>query len=449
MIKKVLKYLSSLRFTLLLISLLGVMFLLGLWIPQASLVKGPLLAQWKANAPTLVAVLEALQFTRIYTSVLMMTLWALFFLNLALVMWQRLPLLKNRVALSEARIANPSTASGYPFHTSFPLPESLDGAGVIAFLRRRGFAVLGNEQGFYGVKNRLSPLAFGLFHLSFFLILVGGMTSVYTRFSGVLDLAEGEEFHGELERYNGPLHLPKLGSPPQANFVIKSIVPLVSGDTATGIKVQIVDGSGQVHMLNINQPYVVDNTSFVFKDLGLAPLFILKDPTGREIDGSYVKLNVMKGKGDSFILGGFIFRTRFYPDFILDNGKPATKSEEFNNPVLAVEVEKANRKLAEGMLSRNGVLNFDGYQLVMQEMPFWVRFSVIKEYGLSLIYAGFAFASFAVFWRFHLYRREILGAVRDENGERRLVVAGRSEFYKSLIEDEINELIRKMLNKGR
>ena len=39
MINKVIKYLSSLRFTILLISLLGLMFIIGLWVPQVRLVK--------------------------------------------------------------------------------------------------------------------------------------------------------------------------------------------------------------------------------------------------------------------------------------------------------------------------------------------------------------------------------------------------------------------------
>jgi len=59
MIKKITKYLSSLRFTILLISLLGVTFLVGLWIPHESLV-----SEWyfqcKTNYPGLVGFLYAL-----------------------------------------------------------------------------------------------------------------------------------------------------------------------------------------------------------------------------------------------------------------------------------------------------------------------------------------------------------------------------------------------------
>ena len=39
MFNKLIKYLSSLRFTILLICLLGLMFAIGLWVPQQRLLK--------------------------------------------------------------------------------------------------------------------------------------------------------------------------------------------------------------------------------------------------------------------------------------------------------------------------------------------------------------------------------------------------------------------------
>src|SRR5665647_220549 len=98
------------------------MLLLGLWIPQQSLVSQEIYSQWKFNHPKLLGTLEWLGFTEIYVSPAMLTLWAFFFLNLALVMWQRLPLIKKRIAIPEVRPENPETAPGYPFHASYPLP---------------------------------------------------------------------------------------------------------------------------------------------------------------------------------------------------------------------------------------------------------------------------------------------------------------------------------------
>jgi ResB-like family protein len=450
MIKKLLKYLSSLRFTILLICLLGVMFIIGLWVPQARLLRSIYL-EWQRNSPVLVAFLDAFGLTSIYTSPITVTLWVLFFLNLSLVMWQRIPIIKSRITLSEAKIADPLTVKGYPFQRSYPLPTGMDGTMVITLLRKHRFAVLGDGTCFYGVKNRFAPIAFALFHLSFFLILLGGLITTYTQFIGYVDLAQGEPFKGELSQYNAtpPPQMPYFGSPPGNRFTITSIVPKVAGFTPTGISVKLVDGQGSSHEVGINTPYSAENASFVFNHLGVAPLVILTDPSGREIAGSYVKLDVLKGKADSFSLGGFIFKAKFYPDYVLEKGKPATRSMEFNNRVFTIVVEQGGKKIAEGTVTKGGTIEFAGYRLEVRDIFYWVRFYVVKQYGISVMYLGFAIASIALVWRLIFYRKELVGAVRDENGVRFLHIAARSEYYKDLAEDEFTKFFDSILGNGR
>ena len=448
MIHNLLKYLSSLRFTILLISLLGLIFAIGLWVPQQRLLKTIYLV-WQKKSPTLVAFLDAVGLTTIYTSPITITLWLLFFLNLSLVLWQRWPIIKNRITLSDARIADPTTAGGYPFRNSYTLPTGLDGDRIIGLLRKNHYTVLGDASGFYGVKNRLAPVAFMLFHLSFFLILLGGLISFYTEFNGYLDLAQGESFQGELNRYNAspqPL-MPKIGSPPNVSFAVKSIVPRVVENTPTGISVLLVNSRGETHEVDINRPYSTEHTSFVFKHLGVSPLFVLIDSSGQEIGGSYIKLDVLQKKPDRFALGPFTYTATFYPDFVLDDGKRATRSMEFNNPTFFITVEQGGKKIAEGLVPKNGTLEFSGYRLEMRDMPFWVRFYVIKQRGLSILYAGFAIATIGVIWRLLFYRREVVGAVRKQDGVWNLIVAGRSEYYKSLAEDEFTKLFGKITGK--
>jgi len=76
----------------------------------------------------------------------------------------------------------------------------------------------------------------------------------------------------------------------------------------------------------------------------------------------------------------------------------------------------------------------------MRDMPFWVRFYVIKQRGISILYAGFLLASIGVIWRLLFYRRELVGSVRQQDGGCCLVVAARSEYYKSLAEDEFDKM---------
>jgi hypothetical protein len=204
--------------------------------------------------------------------------------------------------------------------------------------------------------------------------------------------------------------------------------------------VVLVDSSGKNHVVDINRPYSTEHTAFVFKHLGVAPLFALKDASGVELAKDNFKLDVLQRMPDRFALAGFTFTATFYPDFVLEEGKRASRSMEFNNPVFFISVEQYGKKIAEGLVPKNGALEFAGYRLEMRDMPFWVRFYVVKQRGLSILYAGFAIATIGVIWRLLFYRREIVGAVRDQDGVLCLVVAGRSEYYKSLAEDEFVKL---------
>src|ERR1039457_5480371 len=126
MFKKLIKYLSSLRFTILLICLLGMIFAIGLWVPQQRLLK-TIYLEWQKNSPALVAFLDAVGLTTIYSSPITITLWLLFFLNLSLVLWQRYPLVKARITITRAKIVHPVIAGGYPFQCSYTLPNQADG----------------------------------------------------------------------------------------------------------------------------------------------------------------------------------------------------------------------------------------------------------------------------------------------------------------------------------
>ena len=239
--------------------------------------------------------------------------------------------------------------------------------------------------------------------------------------------------------------LPKIGEIPKAAFMIESVTPHVVNNTPTGISIMLVDSGGKKHDVGINSPYKTDNASFVFKHLGMAPLFVVTDATGKEVDGAYQKLDVMDGRKDHFSLAGFDFTVLFYPDYALENGKPVSRTQEFKKPVFTITIEKNGKIIGEGVMPKRGTIEFAGCRLVMRELPYWVRFYVLKEQGIFLVYTGFAIASIAVIWRLLLFRREIVGSVGIKNGECYLMIAARAEYYKSLAEDEFKKTFSELL----
>lgn len=442
--QRVISYLSSLRLTIYLILALGFIFLLGLWIPQANVLKMELYFQWKREHPDLLTYLEMFRLTQIYTSPFTITLWALFFINLSLVMWKRAPLVFRKVRFSDAKLENPLTSSAYAWKAEVAAPEGLNLEQLRLLFKQAGYRLNGTLDSFYAVKNPTSPLAMLLFHLSFFLMLLGGIVNLYSRFSGYVDLSEGETFNGELARYNSPPRLPKWGSPPDAAVTVEKVVPESIDGMPTRLAVSLVDQKGRVHLAEINHPYNIGRTSFVVTTIGVTPLFVAVDRTGQELDGAYVKLHVLGGNKDNFNMLGYRFNVLFYPDYQVENGVERTRSSEFRRPAFHLQVRKEGRTVAEKTLMLGEALELDGGRLFFKEMPFWVRLYVVKEYGLEIIYAGFLLAIAALVWRFVFYRRELIGAVAGAAGDRCLYLAGRSEFYSNLYQDEFEKTVNKL-----
>ena len=423
---------------MLLISM-GGMFLLSFILPQKDLLKKQDYLQMKAGSPVFFSILETLGLHEVYTSPVTLTLWFFFFLNLTLVMRQRIPLVMKRVECHPARTEDPRSASSYQARVTVSLPQEKI-YSVENVLTKAGYRFSGTADSFYAVKNRLSPLATLLFHFSFFLILLAGIVTTYTKFVGYLDLGIGESFHGELARYKGSPRMPKIGTPPSAVFIIESVQPQVDQNVATGLVVGVRDNQGRLHYADINHPYKTGATAFLVNDLGVAPLVVIEDANGRELDGAYVKLDVIKGKKDRFRLSGYEIEARYFSDHVVINGVDETASDSFSNPALRLEVSKNGQVIDAKTLKAGESLEIEGNRLVLREMPFWVRFLVVKQHGDWIAYGGFILATLALCWRLLWYRREIIGAVETAGTVTMLHLAGRSEFYRTHSSKELDRI---------
>ncbi|GAB4483837.1 MAG: hypothetical protein OHK006_06280 [Thermodesulfovibrionales bacterium] len=444
MMRRTLSMLGSLRMSIGLIIVLSVIFLLGLWIPQKGLLKRDLYLQWKAASPGLVSFLETLGLTDIYLSPVTLILWALFFMNLSLVMWRRVKVIRGAASFVETRIEDPVTTAAYPHKTSFALPAGAQTNAILESLGRQRYRLYGQPMRFYAVRNRFAPYATLLFHLSFFLMLVGGVVSVYTKFEGTVDLAEGEEFSGEIERYNDMPRLPKVGGPPKVHLTLERIQPEVASGQPTGIRAIFREAGGRQVPAEVNRPYESGATSLVIKDLGVAPLFVIRDKEGRELDGAYVKLNVLLGREDGFQMAGLDVAARFFPDYAMKNGVESSHSKEFRNPVFSLRVREGRSMIGRGTVRPGEAVNIGKYRLELPELRYWVRFYVVKDHGSGIVYAGFALATAALIWRLIFFRREIVGSVVPGPEGLALNLAGRAEFYRTLFDDEFRRLAERL-----
>lgn len=450
MFNKLLNLFRSLRFTIFLIICLTSVFLIGLMVPQKDLLGRELYLKWKSEKPALVSFLEALDFTEIYISPITIALWGLFFLNLLFIMSNRIPNIWRRCFKEDLKV-NMDSLKG---SRNYEVIDGVDIKNAGDVLKDKGYKVLYMDNALHAVKNRLSPLATILFHLSFFLLLSGGVISFYTRFIAEAEVAVGETFSGQYTK----LKRPKIGGIPTTTFVVEAIEPTYyKKDLPVDLKVMLSTKKGR-RIIGINKPYNEGSLSFVIKKIDVAPLFVITDKAGREIDGAYVKVKGLSGTEDFFKMVGYNFRTVFYTDIYAASDSRLGKSnlpqalkqsplspqgkqlKEIVNPAFNIAVFKEGRLLRAKTIQMAETIEFDGKKLIFKDLTYWVSFLVVKEQGLGIVYTGFILMTTALIIRFGFYRRDLKGII--EGG--RLHIGGRAEYFTSQFADEFKWIIGKI-----
>lgn len=436
---RILRFLGSLRLTLGLLVAVGGLLLVGLAVPQRQLLQAAdLYEEWRSGSPNLVAVLEAAGLTDVHRSPLALALWGLFFVNLAVVIARRLPGTLERVKMpaSLPRIGAP----GYSPPRRLALGDGAGAEGVARALARRRWDVAEAEGRIFAVKNRRAPLASVAFHLSFFLVALGGATSYFTRFEGFVDLGEGEVFTGDLAQYAGPPSLPRFGGPPRVSFTVERIEPLMEGDTPLGVKVHLRDETLVRRVIEVNRPFASGGVNFVFRNLGVAPLLIVHDGVGRELFGGWMRLDVLGGRRAELELVGLKLEAELFPDYFREGAAEGSRSQRMRDPVLRLATDGDRGRRVAASLRPGEQMEIGPLRIAFADWRWWARLYVRAERGIGIVWSGFAVACVAAALRLLFYRRELLVEWDGAGGPAR--VAGRAEFYRVLFEDELDGVVR-------
>jgi cytochrome c biogenesis protein ResB len=441
-VRKLLDALASLRLTLVLLVALAALFLAGLALPQKQLLGREAYEAWQRESPGLVALLDGAGLTEIYGSWLAKGLWLLFFANLVVVMVRRVPVVRERIRI-DRDVSDPRSAPGLGARRAVRLREG--GAEALpAFLRGRRLALFSQGGRLRAVRYRFAPAATLAFHLSFFLIAAGGYLSAVTRFEGSVDLGVGEQFTGDPRQYAPTPRLPRWGDPPRARFVVEGIEPQFERDVPVGIRVHVRDAEMLSHVIEINRPYRVGDAAFVFRNLGVAPLLVVQDASGREVFGGYARLDVLQGRKAPLELLGQQFEAELFPEYAVEGGQERTRSRQMLDPVLRLTLRSRTGRTVAASLHPGEAMLLGPYSVTFADWRYWVRLYVRSERGIGLLWFGFGLAAVALATRLFLYRREWVLEVERGEGGAVLHVAGRSEYYRALFDDEMDALERRL-----
>lgn len=453
---KILKMFKGVRLSAVVIALLILIYFLGLVLPQKWMfLSAEHYMQWK-DKNILNTLMDAIGFTDIYLSPVTITLLALFFINLLVVIIYRVPVIMKRAYLTKER---PSfTVNDLKKGRALPLPADSESGDVLErasefFKKKKWHSIQGDKADtFLAIRNRLSPIGFLFFHFSFLLCLAGGLLITYTRFSGEVVLTEGQEFNNDIKQFKRIIKDPKIFKelPPLA-LLIDKVEPRYQNDIPTELQVYLkisYKDDPRNEVIKVNQPVHRGPVSIIAQSVGVSPLFIVKGPDGRELDASYVSLNVLRGAEDAFRFDTdptVKFNVKFYPDYIVEDGVEKTRSIELKNPAMHLSVEREGEIINEGTIKQGEYIKLGVYTKIgFQDIRYWVDFMIVREYGKIPLMTGFLLAAVGLIMRLVFYQRRIRIAFDYSGNKPILYMDGKSEYFHHSYKDEMDRFMKEM-----
>lgn len=456
--EKIPKFFKSVRLTVIILASLILIYFLGLILPQKWMFDSRAEYIHWAESNWLNRILDFIGFTDIYLSPLTILLLVLFFINLLVVTLNRVPVMLRRAYIMEKpRPFSASELKGRHVLKDLSPGTAMDTVteGISSFFRKRRWYVfrhVGNSA-FTAVKNRYSPIGFLLFHLSFLLLLAGGLLLAYTRFSGNLVLTEGQFFFNDIKQFRRIISDAKIMRElPSLGLFLEKVNPLYENEVPTGLGVELkVNYRGDVkrEVLRVNEPIKRGPLSIIAKNIGVSPLFVVRGPSGQELDGAYVSLNVLKGQEDHFQFERdrrFKFYVRFFPDYVVENGIEKTRSIKLKNPAIYLTIEKEGEGIYEGTVRMGESADMEPFTISFEDIRYWAEFIIVREYGRMPLVAGFLFAATGLIMRLVFYQKRLRLAIEYVEDKPLLYIDGRSEYFHHSFKEEMGRLINELDN---
>lgn len=286
-------------------------------------------------------------------------------------------------------------------------------------MRALGYRTADVPGGVWGVKNRLSPLGFPLFHLSFFLLWVGGTLLSYTRNVGVLSAIEGQAVdtstaHVVARAASGP-------SPGLRIAVERVDVDLERG-LPVGLGARLALPGEPPRDVRIDDPLVVGATTILVERAGVAPVLRLEDAGAFTTERIAIAARTEGGRNASVRVGSDDLSVEVEA---IPVGPEFPTRDMLSRAAVSVRVRRGDTELFAGRMRRGDAVPLPAGRLVLEEIRYWVGLRVVHERGGGLLVAGFLLGVAGIVLRMLWYRREV-AVVADDRGLR---VAGRAEFF--------------------
>ncbi len=457
--KKIWEIFSSIKTAIVLFFLIATTSIIGTIIKQQPTPEG----YEKLYGPTFTKVIKALELYDMYHSWWFQLLLILFALNLIICSIDRLPRIL-RFFKRETRIKERDYLNSLPIkcrHRAKNLTPEQAKEKVLSILKEKGFSPSEEEkQGeslylFFekGVINRLGVY---ITHFSILLVLIGGLIGSIFGFTGYITLVEGGKSNNVVLRggfSNKPLPFEIECDKFEVQFYKNR--PDVPKEYTSYVKVIENGKAVKSAKIEVNHPlvhrgiYFYQSSYGVFSsENGLLTVKIRDKRTG-EVRKVQLRVGETQKVPD---MGIEVKLIAFYPDFVITEEGPTTRSQELRNPAALVEIKKGNSTIKSWVFAffPNVHEKKSDYEVkfVSFKPVFYTVLQVSKDPGVWLVWIGCILMIVAIMITFFYPHRRIFVWITPQSKGTEIALGfstnRNQEAFKRLAE-EVCEKIKKEL----
>jgi len=333
------------------------------------------------------------------------------------------------------------------------LPADEAARRLVAEARRAGYEKLAVGEGTWrGGRGRIGFAGSIGFHVGLLVVLAGIVASALTRLAGEIILTEGFETPLTTESMltlSGSGKFPEL---PGCTLVLRDLVATYSPqetpvDYAGVLAVRRGGETLAERLVRVNDAFEWGGFQLTLHRYGYAPELTAWDAAGHERVGGVAVLQVVPaGKEDSLPFeGGGELRLALYPDFVLVDGRPATRSPRPVNPVIEFSWREADgRQAARGRVGLGASTEVNGYHVAFQSLSNWGGFILARDRGLWLFVAGSLLGSLGLLLRIVFSDQSLKIEWQAAGGGTIVHLVAGTRFLPSLHEEKVDRLVTRI-----
>jgi len=237
-----------------------------------------------------------------------------------------------------------------------------------------------------------------LVQFALFLFCAAAWTSRVTHFEGKSIRFEGQGMQGLMGDYVRPSVYGRSMKMPALGFQVNRLRPETdaNGTSLRRLTAEMTLASSWSKVLrNITLssrvPLFTAWTFVGMTDFGYATRFSMSDLAGNVVDSDYQYLKLFPpGAEDSFVpfTYGYTIYLRFYPDYIDKQGVPTSRSAEYSNPLFKVRIVRHKDIIYNDYMKIGERLKFDDSVFQLHDVVRWAEFSLVKDGGIFVAFAG-------------------------------------------------------------